>query len=178
VLQIWRSLVRSQLVSLGFFIYIKSFRSHYGPGVDSSSNRNEYQEYYLGDKGGRCVRLTNLPTSCAVVMKSESPNFLEPSGPVQACNGTALPFFINSVHMPFVVKNFKWDKVFSKYFRFFCHEHSTNASYFLHLHIYTTTTTNGRRLGTFQMVTLYRESGSIGYRTVFNLPSLERVNQK
>ena len=32
----------------GFFIDIKSFRSHYGPGVDSASNRNEYQEYLLG----------------------------------------------------------------------------------------------------------------------------------
>jgi len=31
----------------GFFIDIKSFRSHYGPGVDSASNRNEYQEYFL-----------------------------------------------------------------------------------------------------------------------------------
>ena len=31
----------------GFVIDIKSFRSHYGPGVDSSSNRNEYQEYFL-----------------------------------------------------------------------------------------------------------------------------------
>jgi len=28
-------------------IDIKSFRSHYGPGVDSASNRNEYQEYFL-----------------------------------------------------------------------------------------------------------------------------------
>jgi len=34
----------------GFFIYIKSFRSHRGPGVDSASNRNEYQEYLLGVK--------------------------------------------------------------------------------------------------------------------------------
>jgi hypothetical protein len=42
-------------------------------------------------KGGRCVRLTNLPPSCAVVMKSGNVNFLEPSGPHQACNGTALP---------------------------------------------------------------------------------------
>ena len=37
---------------------IKSFRSHYGPGVDLVSNRNEYQEYFLGGKGGRCLRLT------------------------------------------------------------------------------------------------------------------------
>ena len=27
-------------------------------GVDSGSNRNEYQEYFPGGKGGRCVRLT------------------------------------------------------------------------------------------------------------------------
>jgi len=27
-----------------------SFRLHYGPGVDSASNRNEYQEYFLGVK--------------------------------------------------------------------------------------------------------------------------------
>jgi len=33
-----------------FFIDIKSFRSHYGPGVDSASNINEYQEYFLGVK--------------------------------------------------------------------------------------------------------------------------------
>jgi len=35
---------------IGFFIDIKSFRSHYGPGVDSASNSNEYQEYFLGVK--------------------------------------------------------------------------------------------------------------------------------
>jgi len=45
-----RLLVRSQLVSLEFFIDIKSFRSHYGPGVDSASNRNEYHEHFLGVK--------------------------------------------------------------------------------------------------------------------------------
>jgi len=27
-----------------------SFRPHYGPGVDSASNRNEYQEYFQGVK--------------------------------------------------------------------------------------------------------------------------------
>jgi hypothetical protein len=40
-------------------------------------------------KGARCVRLTTLPPSCAVVMKFGDLNFLEPSGPLQACNGTA-----------------------------------------------------------------------------------------
>jgi len=49
---------------------VTSFRSH---GV------------FPGDKGGRCVRLTTLPPSCAVVMKYGEINFLEPSGPLQAC---------------------------------------------------------------------------------------------
>jgi hypothetical protein len=40
------------------FSLTQSFRSHYGPGVDSGSNRNEYQDYFLGVKSGRCVRLT------------------------------------------------------------------------------------------------------------------------
>jgi len=34
----------------GFFNDMKSFRSHCGPGVDSASNRNEYQEFFLGVK--------------------------------------------------------------------------------------------------------------------------------
>jgi len=45
---------------------------------------------FPGGKGGRCIRLTTLPPSCAVVMKSGYLNFLEPSGPLYACNGTAL----------------------------------------------------------------------------------------
>jgi len=81
-------------VSLEFFIDIKSFRSHYGPGVDSASNRNEYQEYFLAVR-----KADNLPPSCAVVTKSGCLNFMEPSGPVQACNGTALPFF----YIPYVL---------------------------------------------------------------------------
>ena len=32
----------------GYFIDVKSFR--YGPGFDSASNRNEYQEYFRGIK--------------------------------------------------------------------------------------------------------------------------------
>ena len=34
----------------GFFIDIKSFRSLYDSGVDSASNRNEYQKDFLGLK--------------------------------------------------------------------------------------------------------------------------------
>jgi len=80
VLQIGRSPVLFQMVSLEFFIDIKSFRSHCGPGVDSASNRNEYREHFLGVKSGRCVRLTTLPPSWAIVTLSGNLNFLEPSG--------------------------------------------------------------------------------------------------
>jgi hypothetical protein len=38
---------------------------------------------------------TALPI--AVVMKSGNLNFLEPSGPLQACNGTALIFFFTMI---------------------------------------------------------------------------------
>ena len=58
----------------GFFIDIKYFWSHYDPGFDSASNRNEYQEHFLVGKDGRCVGLTNLPLSCDVDTKSENLN--------------------------------------------------------------------------------------------------------
>ena len=46
----------------GFFIDIKSFRSHYGPGVDLVSNKNEYQEYLLGVKKWPVRKADNLTT--------------------------------------------------------------------------------------------------------------------
>jgi len=61
-------------------------------GVDSASNRNEYQQYFLGDKGGRCVELQPYHLHAPIVLKPGSLKLLEPSGPVQACNGIALPF--------------------------------------------------------------------------------------
>jgi len=99
MLQIGRSLVRSQLVSLEFFIHIKSFWSHYGPGIDSASNRNEYQEYFLGSKGGRCIGMTTLPSSCANCREIWEP---QSPGALWACNGIALPFY-QSVQYPFAL---------------------------------------------------------------------------
>jgi len=46
------------------FSSIQSFQPHCGPGADSACDINEYQEYFLGVKGGRCVGLTTLPPSC------------------------------------------------------------------------------------------------------------------
>jgi hypothetical protein len=38
------------------FQLTESFRQHYGPVVDSASNRNEYQESSWWVKGGRSAR--------------------------------------------------------------------------------------------------------------------------
>jgi len=53
-------------------------------GVDSASNRNEYQENFLGDKGGRCVGLTNLSHSCVECLEIWKP---QPHGTLRACPG-------------------------------------------------------------------------------------------
>jgi hypothetical protein len=66
------------------FLLTLSFRPHYGPGVNSASNRNEYPEYFLGGKGGRCVRLTTLPPSCAECLEIWEP---QPPGTLRACPG-------------------------------------------------------------------------------------------
>ena len=52
--------------------------------VDLASNRNEYQEYFLRGKGGRCVGLTTLPPSCADCIKIWEPT---PPGTIKACPG-------------------------------------------------------------------------------------------
>jgi len=54
------------------------------PGVDSVSNRNEYQEYFLGSRGGRCVGLTILPPTCADYFEIWEP---QPPGTLRACPG-------------------------------------------------------------------------------------------
>jgi hypothetical protein len=52
----------------------------YGPGVDTASNRIEYQRYVMGDKGGWCTGLTTLPLPYAdflEVCEPEAPAALQ-----------------------------------------------------------------------------------------------------
>jgi hypothetical protein len=57
-------------------------------------------DVFPGGKGSRCVRLTTLPPFCAVVMKYGNPNFLESSGSLQACYGSALPLPLHRLSLP------------------------------------------------------------------------------
>jgi len=54
-------------------------------------NRHEYQEYFLRGKGGKCVGPTTLLHLCAV-LKSESLNLSESSGPVLTYTGIVVWF--------------------------------------------------------------------------------------
>jgi hypothetical protein len=76
------------------FSLTQSFRPYCGPAVDSASNRNDYQRYLQGVKtaGGYSWQPYHVHTP--IVLKSGNLNLLEPSGPVQACTGIALPLYM------------------------------------------------------------------------------------
>jgi len=89
------------MVSLEFLL-TKSFLPHCGPGVDSASNRNEYQDYFLGVKAAGEYGWQPYHLHVPIVLKSGSFNLLETSGPVQVCNGIPLSLhFTLNVSYPF-----------------------------------------------------------------------------
>jgi hypothetical protein len=56
------------------------------PGLNQALTEMSLRDIYWG-KGGRAVGHHHVP----IVLKSGSLNLLEPSGPVEGCNGIALP---------------------------------------------------------------------------------------
>ena len=68
------------------FSLAQSFLPHRGPGpgVDSSSNGNEYREYLLGVKRRPVLGLTILPPSCADCLEIWEPQL---PGILRACSG-------------------------------------------------------------------------------------------
>ena len=58
------------------------------PGVESASNSNEHHKYFLGGKGGQCIELTILLTSCDGCLEISEP---QTPGTLSASPGIALP---------------------------------------------------------------------------------------
>ena len=82
--------------------WCQSFRPHYGPGVDSASNRNEYQEYFLGGKGDWDVGLTTLPSSrddCLEIWEPQTPGTLRAWDCFTFLQVYVLPFISHTQHV-------------------------------------------------------------------------------
>jgi hypothetical protein len=83
------------------------FRPHDGSGVDSASNRNEYQEYFLVLKRAGALGWQPYRRLVQNVLKSGSLNLLETSGAVQVCNGIDLPLLYLIIDLRQTVNNFQ-----------------------------------------------------------------------
>jgi hypothetical protein len=83
------------MVSLDFSVTY-SFRQFHGPGVDSAPSENDYQKHFLGGKGGRCVRLTTSPPSCAECNETREPI---PAGTLWATTGLLRESFTFTFYM-------------------------------------------------------------------------------
>jgi len=85
------------MVSLEFFIWHNPSGCTMALGL-TASNRNEYQEYFLGRKGGRCVGLTTLPPSCADCLEIWEP---QPPVTLRACPGLSWDCFTFALYLDF-----------------------------------------------------------------------------
>jgi hypothetical protein len=95
---VWGTAIHAGSSRVRFPIVIEILHWHIPSGCTmalgvTASDENEYQEYFLESKGGRCVGLTS-PPSCSV-LKNGSLTLLEPLEPARACTGIELPFAEN-----------------------------------------------------------------------------------
>ena len=73
MLQAGRLWVQFPMGSLEFFLNL-ILSAALWPGVSSTSDRNEYQEYHLGGKGRWCIGLTTMPSSGANCLEILGPS--------------------------------------------------------------------------------------------------------
>ena len=85
--------IDSELWRLEFILWQLTFPC----AVGSTQPLKMSTRIFLGGKGGRCVRVTTLPPSCAEGLVIWSLNRSEPSGPHRQVIGVALPF---TTHTP------------------------------------------------------------------------------
>jgi hypothetical protein len=69
----WGTALQTGRLRAQFPIVSFEFFYDYGRGVDSASSRNKYQEYFLGGKGGRFVRLTPSCDDCLEIWEPQTP---------------------------------------------------------------------------------------------------------
>jgi len=80
------------------FVFTKSYRERYGPGTESDSSKDEYQDSLLVTKGGRCLGLINFQPSYADFLEISGSHIIpENLGLLHACTGIALPFILNLI---------------------------------------------------------------------------------
>jgi hypothetical protein len=79
------------------------FNSHYGPVLDLTFNRNEYQ-----GKGGRRVRLTTLPHSCADYLEIlGASTWWSRKGLSRSVEGQSAREILRTIVTHYVTKNYK-----------------------------------------------------------------------
>ena len=75
---------------IGIFHWHNPSGSTVAPGLDLASNRNEYQEYFLGGKGGRCLWLTTF--MCQLSWNLRVSAFWNPHGLSRVVQGLLVLF--------------------------------------------------------------------------------------